>query len=424
MVYGNRKRTSIRLERRRPNKVRAGHIPLRGPVKSKLGRRRKLNLAEWNVRTLLDQAGSGRPERQTALVAKELCRYNIDIAALSETRLPCSDSMVDSGYTFFWSGKEEKDRREVGLGFAVRTSVAKLLDQDPTPISDRIMTMRLPLEKDVYATIISVYAPTVTNPEENKEEFYTQLRRVLSKVPPKDKLILTGDFNARVGRDSDKWPGVLGPHGIGKCNSNGELLLGLCSENGLVITNTLFKHKEQHKTTWMHPRSKHWHLLDYVITKRKDLNDVLNTRVMRSADCSTDHQMLRSTIAFCIRKKHQKTGAKPLNRLNTSKLRNNQIKEKLAVEMEQALKNWEHQETDGIEEQWQTVKTLINDTAQRIVDKPQRKHQDWFDEGDEELKTLLDNRNCARAKQLQSNMRSNKGSTWKQGGKYSSTLES
>ena len=72
------------------------------------------------------------------------------------------------------------------------------------------------------------------------------------------------------------------------------------------------------------------------------------------------------------------------------------------------MKNWEHQETDGIEEQWQTVKTLINDTAQRIVDKPQRKHQDWFDEGDEELKTLLDNQNCGRAKQLQNNTRSNK----------------
>ena len=164
--------------------------------------------------------------------------------------------------------------------------------------------MRLPLEKDVYATIISVYAPTKTDPEENKEEFYSQLRVVLSKVPAKDKLILTGDFNARVGRDSVKWPGVLGPHGIGYCNSNGELLLDLCSENDLVVTNTLFKQKEQQKTTWMQPHSKHWHLLDYVITKRKDLNDVLNTRVMRGADCSTDHQMLRSTIAFSIRKKH------------------------------------------------------------------------------------------------------------------------
>ena len=156
----------------------------------------------------------------------------------------------------------------------------------------------------MYATIVSVYAPTKTDPEENKEEFYSQLRDVFSKVPAKDKLILTGDFNARVGRDSDKWLGVLGPHRIGNSNSNGEQLLDLCSENGLVITNTLFKHKEQYKTTWMHPRSKHWHLLDYVITKRKDLNDVLNTRVMRGADCSTDHQMLRSTIAFSIRKKH------------------------------------------------------------------------------------------------------------------------
>ena len=99
----------------RPNNVRAGHLPLRGPVKSKLGRRRKLNVAEWNVRKLLDRAGSGGPERQTALVAKELCRYNIDISALSETRLPCYDSMVDCLYIFFWSGKEEKDRREAEM---------------------------------------------------------------------------------------------------------------------------------------------------------------------------------------------------------------------------------------------------------------------------------------------------------------------
>ena len=45
---------------------------------------RNLKLATWNVRTLGD-IGS-RPERSTALVARELKRYDIDIAALSETR--------------------------------------------------------------------------------------------------------------------------------------------------------------------------------------------------------------------------------------------------------------------------------------------------------------------------------------------------
>ncbi|KAK2178122.1 hypothetical protein NP493_561g00000 [Ridgeia piscesae] len=39
----------------------------------------------------------------------------------------------------------------------------------PRPVSDRIMTMRLPLSKDNFATIISVYVPTITKPDKNKE---------------------------------------------------------------------------------------------------------------------------------------------------------------------------------------------------------------------------------------------------------------
>ena len=49
--------------------------------------KKKLSLATWNVRTLLDMKGTERPQRQTALVARDLDRYNIDIAALQETRL-------------------------------------------------------------------------------------------------------------------------------------------------------------------------------------------------------------------------------------------------------------------------------------------------------------------------------------------------
>ena len=45
---------------------------------------KKLLVGAWNVRTLLDRDNTARPERRTALIAKELARYRIDIAALSE----------------------------------------------------------------------------------------------------------------------------------------------------------------------------------------------------------------------------------------------------------------------------------------------------------------------------------------------------
>ena len=64
-----------------------------------------------------------------------------------------------------------------------------------------------------------------------------------------------GDLNARVGRDHTVWQGVLGRHGVGNCNANERMLLELCSEQGLIITNSLFQQIAKFKTIWQHPRS-------------------------------------------------------------------------------------------------------------------------------------------------------------------------
>nr|VZI47295.1 unnamed protein product [Spirometra erinaceieuropaei] len=84
-----------------------------------------LNLAARNVRSLLDNPKSNRPERRTALVARELARYNVDIAALSETRFSEQGQLeeVGAGYTFFWSGRPRAERRDAGVAFAIRTDI-------------------------------------------------------------------------------------------------------------------------------------------------------------------------------------------------------------------------------------------------------------------------------------------------------------
>ena len=70
-----------------------------------------LTIGAWNVRTLMDSAGSDRPQRRTALVGGELDRYKFEIAALSKTRLAKEGLLkeVDAGYTF-WSGWMQERR--------------------------------------------------------------------------------------------------------------------------------------------------------------------------------------------------------------------------------------------------------------------------------------------------------------------------
>lgn len=58
----------------------------------------------------------------------------------------------------------------------------------------------------------------MTNPHEAKEEFYSKLRKTIREAPPLDKLILTGNFDARVGAVAETWPSVIIKSGMGRCN--------------------------------------------------------------------------------------------------------------------------------------------------------------------------------------------------------------
>nr|VZI27905.1 unnamed protein product [Spirometra erinaceieuropaei] len=89
------------------------------------GRGSALTLAAQNVRSLLDNPRSNRPERRTARVARELARYKVDIAALSETRFSEQGQLeeVGAGYTFFWSGRPRAERRDAGVAFAIRNDI-------------------------------------------------------------------------------------------------------------------------------------------------------------------------------------------------------------------------------------------------------------------------------------------------------------
>ena len=345
-------------------------------------------LGAWNVRTLMDRQGSMRAERRTALIARELARYRIDIAALSETRLAGEGSLAElrGGYTFFWKGKAENEDRIHGVGFAIRTSLMRQIPDLPTCINERLMKLRFPLNPHRHVTIICAYAPTLTSSDEIKDSFYSDLDHLLKTTPRSDKLLLLGDFNARVGTDFKNWNRVLGHHGTGKMNSNGQRLLSLCAENDLTITNTLFRQANKYKTTWMHPRTKLWHMIDFVICRKQDSNDVKITKAMRGAECWTDHRLVRSVLSMHITPMHRKKKKVVRPSFNLEKLRSNS--QQFAEDLDNRLKS-HGPITGSTTSKWDQLKTLMKEAATSTIGPKIRSHQDWFDENDEVIGKLL-----------------------------------
>ena len=100
---------------------------------------------------------------------------------------------------------------------------------------------------------------------------------------------------------------IIGKERVGRNNLNGFLLSDKCTEHDLVITNTLFRQKNMYKTTFMHPHSKHWHLLDYIIVRACDRKDLRITRAMRGTGIfSTDHRLARSIMNTRLASKYRK----------------------------------------------------------------------------------------------------------------------
>ena len=101
-----------------------------------------------------------------------------------------------------------------------------------------------------------------------------------------------GDFKARVGTDTDTWKGVIGKHGVTGLNENRRYLLQLYCSNGLRIMNTFFQHREVHKYTWYWPGMDQKSLIDFRIVSSDLFSDVLDVRVKRGAESSTDHHLV------------------------------------------------------------------------------------------------------------------------------------
>ncbi|CAF0796496.1 unnamed protein product [Didymodactylos carnosus] len=143
----------------RENSYRLGRRPVKqGP--------RPLLIGTWNVQTLW---AAGKLE----LLRNEMKRFRYDVIGISEVRWTGKGKTPHAD--FIWSGEETVHMR--GVGFLLSAQAKKALI-GYNPISSRIISVRLSTE-------------------------------VITKTDKKDIIILTGDWNAKIGSENADWKSVM-----------------------------------------------------------------------------------------------------------------------------------------------------------------------------------------------------------------------
>lgn len=118
--------------------------------------------------------------------------------------------------------------------------------------------------------------------------------QLLDRIGRRKELILLGDFNAHTG--SSVYNDVVGPYGEQTLNNNGSRLVEICQQNLLKILNGFYQHKAIHKFTCIQPTLQLKSIIDYIIIKQKTKLKCHDVRVLRGAECGTDHYLVRAKI--------------------------------------------------------------------------------------------------------------------------------
>ncbi|KAK3521192.1 hypothetical protein QTP70_000485 [Hemibagrus guttatus] len=157
-----------------------------------------------------------------------------------------------------------------------------------------------------------------------------------------------------MGNDSDTWRGIIGRNGPPDLNSS----------HILSITNTMFKHKGAHQYMW-YQDTLGWRLMISLVVVSSDLHPhVLDTRVKRGVELSTDYHLVVSWT--CLRRRMQDRISRPkcIVRVCLERLADPSVRGVFNSHLRESF-NQIPREVGDIESEWTMFSSSIVDAAIR-----------------------------------------------------------
>lgn len=267
------------------------------------------------------------------LIDKWAYQNKLDVLCLSETKVNSNCVIKTKNYTWYFSTKvdiKDKNLSETlkhenkqlgidlrlkitehhGVGIAIRNKLLPAVTQ-VSAINNRLMYTQLTGAVDTF--IISAYAPTSVDTDQNKDSFYNAISDLWAAIPGNYVKIMCGDFNAkiiqRIGEDEQNTIGrffLKAEEGTFDRTAtttldNRQRFINMCIELGLTICNTRFEKTAKklctHKPISTVRQHAEWNYesfdqIDYVLINNRFKNSCTDCETDPDAPIDSDHYPL------------------------------------------------------------------------------------------------------------------------------------
>lgn len=305
---------------------------------------------------------------------------DLDILGMCETRYVGEGSRrIHEDFVLFFKGSDEACR--YGVALIMKPEVHKMMTE-VIFWNERMIAVTLKMGREEYS-IIQVYAPHSGRPQEEKMQFRENLQDVMDRTRGNNKIVM-GDMNAHVGRRREGEERVLGVHGIGDRNLEGEHLVDFAMRNNLSIMNTFFEHRESMKWTWYRwsregRRYEEKSMIDMFLTNNRKL--IIDVKSIPSVSLDSDHRLVVCKLRW---KRREKWRTRVRERFCVEKLKMEECRMEFDQKITFAAENGP-EVYESIDEMWGDFRRKIEMIASEVLGKKRitngkKKKTVWWNE--------------------------------------------